>query len=33
MTSYDQIRTWLVPPIMVPILLGLLLICATVSPW
>jgi hypothetical protein len=33
MTFYDQIRVWLVPPILVPVLLGLVLAAATVSQW
>ena len=33
MTFYDQARTWLVPPVRVPLVLGLLVAVVAVSPW
>lgn len=33
MTFYDQARTWLVPPVLVPLVLGLLVAAVAVSPW
>jgi len=33
MTLYDQVRTWLVPPVLLPLVLGLLIAAVAVSPW
>jgi hypothetical protein len=34
MTRFDQIRPWLVPPVLVPVFLGLVMLTATaVSQW
>jgi hypothetical protein len=33
MTFYDQARAWLVPPVLVPLTLGLLVAAVAVSQW
>jgi hypothetical protein len=33
MAFYDQARTWLVPPVLVPLALGLLIAVIAVTPW
>jgi hypothetical protein len=33
MTVYDQARTWLVPPVLVALALGLLIAILAVTPW
>jgi len=33
MTFYDQARTWLVPPLLVPLVLALLIAVVAVHPW
>jgi hypothetical protein len=33
MTLYDRTRSWLVPPVLVPLVLGLLVVAVAVNPW
>jgi len=33
MTVYAQIRSWLVPPVLVPLVLGLLIAVIAVNTW
>jgi hypothetical protein len=33
MTFYDEIRAWFVPPVLVPLMLGLLVAAAGVIRW